>query len=177
MPRPSRDCRVDFCDRKAYSSDQLCRAHDDQQRKGGPLRPIETRVRNHQCGFEGCSEPHKAHGWCAAHLRQVERGQTPHRVVKRGPQPRKPRVKAPASSSVLPKDWERPATVRKPRTVVDKTFYGVPVCPPTDPHTLAAVLLGLRDLGAEDLAEVVGVAPEQIRAEAERWEMWEGTAA
>ena len=52
-----------------------------------------------------------------------------------------------------------------------------PFVPPTQPVTLAAVLQGLIDRGAEDLAEVLGVAPDQIRAEAARWQWWEGTAA
>ena len=75
----------------------------------------------------------------------------------------------------MPPGWDSTTPARKTKAV-DKTFYGVPVVPPMHPATLAAALIVLRDTGADDLAEVLGVSPDQIRAEADRWLMWEGVA-
>ena len=182
------DCKLDFCDRRAQSRDGLCRAHADQQRQGIQLRPIHPWRRWTGCSFPGCDRPHKTRGLCVAHVRQQERGRelTPigasrakpaAKATKLAVKPAKKAKRQPSAKrppSVLPDGWDRTTAPREPRRAVDKTFYGVPVVPPMHPATLAAALVGLRDLGADDLAEVLGVSPDQIRAEADRWLMWEG---
>jgi hypothetical protein len=169
-------CRLDFCDRDAYSRDHLCRAHAHQQRMGGPLRPIKTLIRDRGCDFPDCGRKHKARGLCASHLNQRERGVELRPIRPRGrfrdPQPEQ-------GEGPLPAGWgrvARPKTVKRP--VNDQALSSQqPVCPPTDPRTLAVVAAKLRDWGAEDCAEALGVTPDQIRVEAGRWLMWEGTAA
>lgn len=162
-------CKLDFCSRPRYSRDGLCRAHADQQRKGTPLRPIAARVRAEGCAFPGCERPHCTHGWCVAHYRQWQRGKEMRAIGSRKPAKTKP------PKGTMPPGWDSTTPARKTKAV-DKTFYGVPVVPPMHPATLAAALIVLRDTGADDLAEVLGVSPDQIRAEADRWLMWEGVA-
>ena len=161
-------CKLDFCDRPRYSRDGLCRAHADQQRKGTPLRPIAARVRAEGCAFPGCERPHRTHGWCVAHYRQSQRGEM-RAIGSRKPAKTKP------PKGTMPPGWDAHSAPRE-KAAVDKTFYGLPVSPPTHLRVLAGVLLALRDAGRDDLAEVLGVSPDQIRAEADRWLMWEGVA-
>ncbi len=149
----------------------LCRAHLWQEKHGIPLRPVRRLTRHRSCGVEGCDRKHKAHGWCATHLSQWQKGHTPG-------EPRPRRSKKPAALKSLPSTWEKsstaPARVKAQQSALMRTVVFVP---PTQPATLAAVLVGLRDRGCEDLAEALGVTPDQIRAEAARWAWWEGTAA
>jgi hypothetical protein len=173
MIRPARECRLDFCDRPAYSSTGYCRAHSAQIRRGITPRPIKLLVRGRRCDFDGCDRRHKARGLCASHLNQQERG-----LALRPIRPRARRQPVAKGESPLPKGWLRTGAVKQTgRPPVDSSFGSLPVCPPTDPRTLAVVADRLRAWGADDLAEMVGVAPDQIRAEADRWVMWEGTAA
>ncbi len=64
----------------------------------------------------------------------------------------------------LPRNWNRTTPARAPRKPVTKAPLDMPVLAPMDPRTMAACLLGLQQLGADDLADVLGVTPEQIRA-------------
>lgn len=149
----------------------LCRAHLWQQNHGVPLRPVRRLTRHRRCGVDGCDRKHKAHGWCATHLSQWQKGHTPG-------EPRPRRAKKLAAPKPLPSTWEKsstaPARVKAQPSALMRTVVFVP---PTQPATLAAVLVCLRDRGCEDLAEALGVSPDQIRAEAVRWAWWEGTAA
>lgn len=150
----------------------LCRAHLWQQNHGIPLRPVRRQTRGQRCGVEGCDRRHKAHGWCATHLSQWQKGYTPGQ-----PRPRR-RKQTPAAVQPMPATWDQ-TSARQKATKAQPTalMRTVVFVPPTQPATLAAVLVGLRDRGCEDLAEALGVSPDQIRAEAARWAWWEGTAA
>mgnify|MGYP000863689765 CR=1 FL=1 len=176
MTRPV--CRLDFCDRPGYSAAGYCRAHSAQVRRGQPPRPIQPKTRDRRCDYDGCGRKHKARGLCASHLNQQERGLELRPIQPRAGRPRAPQVQGESPpASLLPKGWGRSLPRPKPKKPSDDSFYGLPVCPPTDPRTLAVVADRLRAWGADDLAEMVGVAPDQIRAEADRWLMWEGLVA
>ena len=131
-----------------------------------------------ECMFDGCDKPryNAEYGLCAGHNQQRKRGQELRPLLTRTPAavPRR----RPRKANPLPKTWEqnapKPRPVKAQQSALMRTVVFVP---PTQPATLAAVLAGLRDRGCEDLAEVLGVAPDQIRAEAARWAWWEGTAA
>ena len=130
------------------------------------------------CRFPGCDKfiYNRTTGLCAGHNMQRKRGQELRPLQTRTPSttPRR----RPRKATPLPTTWEqdapKPARVKAPSSALMRTVVFVP---PTQPVTLAAVLAGLIERGCEDLAEVLGVAPDQIRAEAARWAWWEGTAA
>ncbi len=76
----------------------------------------------------------------------------------------------------LPRNWNRTTPVRVHKKPVTKMPLDMPVLAPMDPLTMAACLLGLQQLGAGDLVEMLGVTPAQIRAEHSRWQRWQGAA-
>ena len=130
------------------------------------------------CNCDGCDKPqyNTTHQLCAGHNMQRKRGQElrPLRVRSGRKTPRP----ANRPAKPMPVEWEQTTPAPKPVKAQPAALMRTVVfVPPTDPVTLAAVLQGLIDRGAEDLAEVLGVAPDQIRAEAARWQWWEGTAA
>lgn len=129
------------------------------------------------CAFDGCTKLayNRTTNLCVAHDMQRKRGQELRPLRVRGEKaPRTPRRRAPKR---LPDSWGQDVPKPRVKNQDSSLMRTVVFVPPTQPVTLAAVLQGLIDRGAVDLAEVLGVAPDQIRAEAARWQWWEGTAA
>lgn len=69
-------CAYPECDRTATGLTYgLCAAHHDQQKKGGPLRPIREFTRQGaECRVDGCSRPPKRKNLCAAHIDRFVKG-------------------------------------------------------------------------------------------------------
>ena len=168
----SETCAFPTCDRARRSRAGLCEAHKRQQDRGRELSPIGSYMARFAtgCTVAGCDSPHRARGLCATHYNSSLAGR-PLQVLP-GVKPKKRRSK----ESPLPAGWGRVSkpTARRP---IGTEVQEIPIAPPTSPRTLARVLAGLRAAGCEDLADMLGVAPDQIRAEADRWTMWEGTDA
>lgn len=176
MPGPRRICTFPGCGGDHYGQG-LCRAHLWQQTHGVELRPVRRLTRGRLCDFPGCGRKHKTRGLCGSHDSQRARG-VPLTPIQPGTPEERTMKPAAVVPSRMPPGWGRPAKPpRMPKPAGDKTFLGLPVVAPTDPVTLAAMLAGLRQVGAEDLADVLGVTPDHIRAEAERWHLWRGAAA
>lgn len=57
-----RSCRVDACDRPAWSRD-LCRPHYDRMRTRGTLEPALRK----SCSYPGCERKHYGRGLCRKH--------------------------------------------------------------------------------------------------------------
>ncbi len=169
-----RTCSVPGCDRK-HRAKSLCSMHYNRAMTTAGYVWVRKSTPP-ECRFDGCTKPqyNADHGLCAGHNMQRKRGQELRPLQSRTPSATPRRRKA----TPLPTTWERdtpkPARVKAQSSALMRTVVFVP---PTQPVTLAAVLAGLRDRGAEDLAEALGVSPDQIRAEAARWAWWEGTAA
>ena len=166
-------CIFDGCGRPVEATG-LCRAHYQQARRGTVLKPVrKVAPRGTQvgCSVPGCDRDHHAKGLCAAHVHQVQRGQRLRPLGEPSRTPRKPVKK----SVKLPAGWDRPLPARKP--AAGKGMTRVMVVNPTNPLTMAAALAVLRDAGAEDVAEALGLTRDGFRAEVERWALWQGAAA
>lgn len=73
---PLPPCTFTGCERQATGTTfGLCAAHYDQQRKGGPLRPIREFTRQGKvCRVDGCEKPTKRKNLCAAHIDRFVKG-------------------------------------------------------------------------------------------------------
>lgn len=175
----NRGCKFEGgCDGEHYGRG-WCRAHLWQLNNGVPLRPVRRRGTTPACTFPECGKPHKGLGYCSGHLNQLHAGVELHPLGERRPRQggntptAKP--KRAAKGTVLPPGWNKTAPARKPAPAKPHEMFVV--APVVAPVTLAACLIGLRDHGNDDLADMLGVSPDQIRDAAERWELFSGKTA
>ncbi len=54
-------------------ANQLCSQHNQQRSRGIDLKPIRAYAQK-GCSFDGCTEPHKARGFCVGHWWQLKSG-------------------------------------------------------------------------------------------------------
>lgn len=176
LRQPPAECQFPECGRP-HASHGYCYSHARMLREGRELVPVRAIRAPGTCSEEECDRPARAKGLCKNHwqaARRPQKGKPERSTARRRPGPK------PKSASTLPKGWNKPSPAPKvPSKTIDKSGFGLGavIAAPTNPRTLAAGLIALRDLGCEDLAEALGVTPEHIRAEAERWETWVGEAA
>jgi hypothetical protein len=74
-------CAFDGCwNRLNFRDTGLCQSHQIQYRKGGTLRPIQSRGVNGPrplCGHEGCQAYARTRGWCKSHyMKWLRTGET-----------------------------------------------------------------------------------------------------
>lgn len=84
----TRTCDFPGCDRP-HNARGLCSGHDNQRRRGAPLRPLGLKPDEVPCRGPHCPHPgSKGHGLCGTHYKQQYRGKplTPLRgTVDHGP--------------------------------------------------------------------------------------------
>lgn len=123
-------------------------------------------VSSRPCDFPACDRPHYCKGYCAGHYQQLRRGYElqPLGWMGRGRAkgaPRSQPVKraTPAKVSPLPKGWNKTT-----KTVPDRVsglgsnfLPEIPPVPETSPEIVAKAARTLMLMGADDLAEMLGM--------------------
>jgi hypothetical protein len=66
-------CSFEGCG-KAARVRGLCHGHEQQERRGIPLRPLRSYGEDVICSFEGCGRPAPSNGLCDGHRQQKRRG-------------------------------------------------------------------------------------------------------
>ena len=151
-------CTVDGCTRR-HSARGMCTTHYNREWRAA--NPGSWRREGKRgCDFPGCGLPHYCKGLCAAHYMQAKRG-TELRPIGTPREQRTaiPRKRQKAAKSNLPPGWGKKVEPAKPRAAIDTAMAKeIPLVPPIPEPILTAAREALRLHGAEDLAEMLGVA-------------------
>lgn len=143
---------------RPFNAHGLCAQHRRQQRHGNPLTPIGApkEPKPKVVKLCECGKPAKGRGMCVTHYEAWRRKNRPR--PEPAPKPRAKKVE-PSPEPYIPGTLAAKINHAQTKPRMSQQFHGsVGRTPPPDPEIVALARACLVRYGAEDLAEVLGVA-------------------